>query len=107
MADEERKEPITTQKPTEKSESGGQELSQGGQDRATFVESAELLKAYGIRPSTPVPDTEPKPGTSQPINKAADLTEEAGKFSVNDSDRRVFTEVERPASEPSKGESED
>ena len=108
MADKEQKEPIKTQQqPAEKPESGNQELSLGGQDRATFVESAELLKAYGIRPSTPVPDTDPRPGTSQPINKAADLTEEAGRFSANDSDKRVFVESDRPAPEPSKSESED
>lgn len=66
MPDEEQKQPA--QQPTERVT----EQRDDSQHR-NIANDGEVLKASGARPSPPSP--EPTPDTSEPINKAADLTE--------------------------------
>ena len=98
MPDEEPKQPA--EQPTERVT----ERTDNSQHR-NIANDGEVLKASGARPSPPSP--EPTPDTSEPINKAADLTE-VRHFSVeNAGDSRPEQQGETPPPPPPASDSDE
>ena len=91
MPDEEKKQPA--QQPTERITE-----RRDYSEHRNVATDGEVLKASGARPSPPSPDPTPEP--SEPINKAADLTE-VRHFSVqNDGDSRPTEQGTTPPPPP-------
>ena len=68
------------------------------------AQDGEVLKASGTRPTPPSPD--PDPGTSEPINKAADLTESVRADNAGDAlyEAQQATPPPPPAGDSGEGE---